>query len=73
MKLKKFVLREGMNELHASELKLLKGGTDGLVATCSCECIGGKGYWITYTSHGKCDENKETSEWCEFGVICSQV
>ena len=37
MKLKKFVLREGMNELHASELKVLKGGETKYVF---CHCYG---------------------------------
>lgn len=37
MKLKKFVLREEMNELHASELKVLRGGETKYVF---CHCYG---------------------------------
>ena len=60
-------------ELTKGEQKNLKGGTDGLIATCRCSCIGGSAVWTTYISHGECDENKNTSEWCEYGVICLQV
>ena len=34
MKLKKFVLKEGMNELLDYELKKLKGGTNVPMTTC---------------------------------------
>lgn len=74
MKLRKFVLREGMNELHASELKLLKGGTDGLVAACNCKCDKGVGYWTLYTSNGECTTlGTRPSEFCETTATCSPL
>lgn len=74
MKLKKFVLREGMNELHSSELKVLKGGTDGLTAACRCSCDEGVGEWILYTSNGECTTlGTRPSEWCETTATCSPL
>lgn len=83
MKLKKFVLREGMNELHASELKVLRGGTDGLTAACQCICHDvefGTSHvnaeWTTYTLTGDCSSSQIMSmidKYCYSGGTCTDI
>lgn len=74
MKLKKFVLKKGMNELLDSELKKLKGGTNVPMTTCFCQCIDGMGSWYTNVPYGKCGYlQADISKFCASEGICHDV
>ena len=53
MKLKKFVLKEGMNQLLDSDLKALKGGDKKMYMYCHCY---GVEEGIEVTNCGQCKE-----------------
>ena len=51
-------------ELKKNEQKDLKGGVDGLIYACTCQCTDAVGVWVTYTSNGKCPNYGTNSSNC---------
>lgn len=51
-------------ELTKGEQKNLKGGTDGLIYACICQCTDSIGVWKVYTSNGECPNYGPTSSNC---------